>query len=305
MSSLPPRCSVPVLLLVHRRAELAPRLLNVLRDVRPESIFLAADGPGEDAGCIATREAYLRGIDWPCDVQTRFLAERAGCRRAVSGAIDWAFELSDQVIILEEDCLPDPSFFPFCEEMLDRFQNENRVMQVCGSNLAGCIPTEGSYYFSRFGPIWGWATWRRAWQHYDVEMRSWPEFFQSARLRKLCPERFEAQWRSRVFKSVHKGLVDTWDYQWAFAKLRTGGVNVVPAINLVSNVGFGKGATHTINATDPRAAMATESMEFPLQHSAKVEPWEKADREYLQRVVGLPRSFLSLAALRFLVQGLR
>ena len=272
--------------------------MAALRQARPQVLLIAADGPQHDARCQEVRDQMMKSIDWPCQVKTRFLEEQQGCRNAVSSALDWAFGLHDQLIILEDDCVPHPSFFAFCAAMLERFEEEPEVMQICGSNLTGMRPAGQSYYFSRFGPIWGWASWRRAWQAYDVEMKAWSSLRNSPQLRQLCPEPFEAGWRREVLDAVHRGEVDTWDYQWAFAKLRCGGLNVVPAVNLVSNIGFGADATHTTNSSDPRADMPTYELAAPWQHPPTITAWRDADRAYLTQVVGLPESIWSRKGLR-------
>ena len=278
--------------------------MAALRQAQPQVLLVAADGPSHDERCQEVREQMMKSIDWPCQVQTRFLEEQQGCRNAVSSALDWAFGLHDQLIILEDDCVPHPSFFAFCAAMLDRFKDEPEVMQICGSNLTGMRPAGQSYYLSRFGPIWGWASWRRAWQAYDVEMKDWSSLRNSAQLRQLCPEPFEAGWRREVLDAVHRGEVDTWDYQWAFAKLRCGGLNVVPAVNLVSNIGFGSDATHTTNSSDPRADMATHELAHPWQHPLMIKAWQDADRAYLTQVVGLPASIWSRQGLRRILRSL-
>lgn len=272
--------------------------MAALKQARPDVLLIAADGPHDDARCAEVRDRMLNSIDWPCQIETRFLDEQLGCRTAVSSALDWAFGLHEQLIILEDDCVPHASFFAFCAAMLDRFKDEPEVMQICGSNLTGMRPAEQSYFFSRFGPIWGWASWRRSWQVYDVEMKAWNELRNSALLRRLCPEPFEAGWRREVLDAVHRGKVDTWDYQWAFAKLRCGGLNVVPAVNLVSNIGFGPDATHTMDSADPRAEMATQELAAPWHHADKITAWQQADRAYLTQVVGLPLSIWSRQGLR-------
>ncbi|WP_395736453.1 glycosyltransferase family 2 protein [Prosthecobacter sp.] len=272
--------------------------MAALKQARPQILLVAADGPGDDPRCTRVREQVLSGIDWPCKVQTRFLDELQGCRKAVSSALDWAFGLHEQLIILEDDCLPHPSFFAFCSSMLDRYKDNPEVMQICGSNLTAMQPPGQSYYFSRFGPIWGWASWRRAWQSYDVTMKDWPAVRDSSLLRQLCPEPFEASWRREVLGAVYRGEVDTWDYQWAFAKLRLGGLNIIPSANLISNIGFGPDATHTVNSADPRADLAVRELPTPLQHPAAITGWLEADRAYLTQVVGLPSKALSLQGLR-------
>ncbi len=208
-----PGCTTPVLFLIHRRPEITARVLAAIREARPTHLLVAADGSEADAHCQETRRLVLAGIDWPCEVVTRFLAVRQGCKRAVASALDWAFGLHEQLIILEDDCLPHPGFFSFCADMLDRYRESPEVMQICGSNLLGMQPSGQSYFFSRFGPIWGWASWRRAWQAYDVELRAWPEVRKQGRLQQLCPEPFEAGWRQEVLDEVHGGHLDTWDYQ--------------------------------------------------------------------------------------------
>lgn len=297
-------CQVPVLFLIHRRLQPALQVVLALRQARPAVLLIAADGPRDDPKCDEVRRQVLQGIDWPCQVQTRFLEDQLGCRRAVSSALDWAFGLHEQLIILEDDCVPHLSFFTFCEAMLDRFQDAPEVMQICGSNLTGMRLAGRSCWFSRFGPIWGWASWRRAWQAYDVEMKGWEALRSSPQLRRLCPEPFEASWRREVLDAVHRGAVDTWDYQWAFAKLRCGGLNVVPAVNLVSNIGFGPEATHTLNAADPRAEMPTQVLAPPWHHPEPIQAWLEADRVYLTQVVGLPESLWSRKGARRLLRSL-
>ncbi|WP_395752792.1 glycosyltransferase family 2 protein [Prosthecobacter sp.] len=278
--------------------------MAAIKQARPEVLLVAADGPREDPRCTQVRDHVLAAIDWPCRVQTRFLDELQGCRKAVSSALDWAFGLHEQLIILEDDCLPHPSFFVFCAAMLDRFKNSPEVMQICGSNLTGMRSPGHSYCFSRFGPIWGWASWRRAWQAYDVAMKEWPAVRDSPLLRQCCPEPCEAAWRREVLGAVYRGEVDTWDYQWAFAKLRLGGLNIVPSVNLISNIGFGPDATHTLNSADPRAGLAVQDLPSPLQHPATITAWQEADRAYLTQVVGLPAKAISLQGMRRWVRSL-
>lgn len=296
--------NTPVLFLIHRRPELTRQVFAAIRQARPATLLVAADGPSDDPICQETRDVVLSQIDWPCRVEKRLLAVNTGCKTAVASALDWAFELCERLIILEDDCLPHASFFRFCDELLERYKDQPDVMQICGSNLTSMRPDSSSYSFSRFGPIWGWASWRHAWQAYDVNMTDWKSFRSSTEMGKRCPEPFEADWRREVFDSVQQGAVDTWDYQWAFAKLRHGGLNIVPAVNLVSNIGFGPDATHTHNPADARAAMQTEDIGTPLVHPSVLEPWLEGDRAYLTKVVGLPRSAWSLKGFRYRLRSL-
>lgn len=292
----------PVLFLIHRRLDVTARVFAAIRQARPTTLLIAADGPAEDAQCQQCREMVLDQIDWPCTVETRFLEQRVGCKRAVSGALDWAFSNHERVIVIEDDCLPSSSFFRFCDELLERYADTPEVVQICGSNLTGYSPQDGTSYFcSRYGPIWGWASWRRVWQHYDVDMKSWPEVRQNNRLHALCLHPFEKLWRQEMFDESYAQRIDTWDYQWGYARLLTGGVNIVPAVNLISNLGFGPDATHTFKADDPRSAMVTGQLNFPLQHPASLKADETADPLHLRLNGHLPASYFSPAAARWLL----
>ncbi len=295
-------CLSPVLLLIFRRPALTARVLDRLRQVRPARLWVAADGaradrPDEMRLCAETRAIIETGIDWPCEVRTRFLNTHAGCKKAVSGALDWVFAAEERVIILEDDCLPSADFFRFCDELLEQYESDERVMQISGTQCHGWELPGSSYFFSRFGPIWGWASWRRAWQFYDVSMASWSELRESQRFRELCPEPFEASWRRGVFEQVASGQLDTWDYQWAYAKLLAGGLNVVPNQNLISNLGFGVDATHTHDVKDARAGLPFGSIRFPLRSPTEVASCSAADHHYLQTVVGLPAKRFSWRAI--------
>jgi hypothetical protein len=293
-----------VLLILYRRPQLLEEMLAVLRKARPPKLLIAADAacpsrPEEVVLCAEVRQRVLAGIDWPCEVETLFAAQHLGCRRGVTTALNWAFAKHERLIILEDDCLPDPSFFPYCEQLLELYADHRDVMQICGSNLAEMRPTEGSYYFSRFGPVWGWAGWRRAWQLYDVEMKSWPQVRASGEWMKFCPEPFEALWRRDVFDSVHSGEVDTWDYQWAYTKVMHGGLSIIPAVNLIQNTGFGAGATHTTSADAAGLlSVPTSALPEPLIAPPRATAWTEADQEYLRKIVGLPRKGLPMLRYR-------
>ena len=300
-SSPMPTARSPGLLLIHRRVEMTLRVFAAIREARPARLLLAADGPEDDPHCQECRALVLDGVDWPCEVETRLLKLNEGCKKAVAGALGWAFSRHECLIVLEDDCLPHPSFFPFCDEMLGHYADVPRVMQICGSNLTGHQPRDGaSSFLSRFGPIWGWASWRRAWAHYDVAMRDWPSARAAPALRAQCSSTIEWLWRRAIFNAVHGGEIDTWDYQWAYAKVKSGGLSLIPRHNLVSNLGFGPGATHTHDAGDPRACLPAREVGFPLVPPREVAPDEQADALYRQKVVGLPPRALSIRGLRWL-----
>ena len=282
-------CPTPVLFLIQRRPDLTARVLAAIRSARPAHLMLAADGPEEDDRCQETRRLVLDGIDWPCQVHTRFSPTRLGCREAISQALDWGFALHERLIVVEDDCLPELSFFRFCTELLDRYQDDEKVMQICGSNLSGHAAQDGSsYYASRFDTIWGWASWRRAWQKHDSTLASWPAVRSSAAWRQSCRFKGEQAWRRQLYDSAHSGGLDAWSVAWMYAKEKHGGLALIASNNLVSNLGWGEGATHTHDQNDPRACMKTVPVEFPLRHAKNLVPDDRADLNYFIRFCRAP-----------------
>ena len=214
----------PVLFLIFNRPDTTRRIFDVIRQAKPERLFVAADGPrpersGEAEKCAQTR-SIIDEVDWDCQVKTLFREMNLGCRKAVSSGIDWFFDNVEEGIILEDDCLPGQSFFQYCQELLTYYINDTRVMQICGLNVLTKWNRSGhSYFFSNYGPIWGWASWRRAWKHYDVNMKLWPEIKEKKLYEDFCQNQEEADYRLNLYDKVYRGEIDTWDYQWGFAKI--------------------------------------------------------------------------------------
>lgn len=243
-----------VLFLVFNRPEPTARVFERIRNARPSRLYLASDGPriGRSAEAklvCETREVVSR-VDWECDVRTLYRKENLGCKRAVSEAINWFFSHEEMGIILEDDCLPSNDFFDFCSTMLWRYRSDARIGQVCGSSFEVGIP-EGSYSFSKYGPIWGWASWRRAWSFYEVEMESWPAMSSKKGMEQAYQNPKERAVKMKLGESLYAGEVDTWDYQWGFAKTFNSMLSVVPAVNLIENIGFDQDATHTAGGASP------------------------------------------------------
>ena len=272
----------PVALLIFNRPDTTERVFNAVAKARPSKLLVVADGPrdsrpGEAARCEQTR-AIIKRVDWDCEVITNFADRNMGCKLRVSSGIDWIFEQVEEAIILEDDCLPDPSFFRFCDEMLERYRDNERVGMVSGGNLQfGRHRGTGSYYFSKYTHIWGWASWRRAWKHYDRDITQWPEFKAQGLLEQMFATPGEQAYWQNSFQWVHEGSLDTWDVSWTFTALTHGLLQVVPNVNLISNIGFGVGATHT-HVVGVHANLPTQAIEFPLQHPTFVLPNLEADR---------------------------
>jgi hypothetical protein len=262
--------TTPVALIIFNRPDTAARVFNEIAKAKPPKLLVVADGPrhhrvGEAERCRQTR-AIIEQVDWPCEVLTNFADTNMGCKMRVSSGIDWIFEMVEEAIILEDDCLPEPTFFRFCQEMLSRYRDDERVSMVSGGNLQfGRQRGSASYYFSRYTHIWGWASWRRAWKHYDRDLTLWPKYRDEGWLESSFSSKGEqAYWRNS-FEAVHNGSLDTWDCSWTFTCLLKGMLQVAPNVNLISNIGFGPEATHT-QVVGIHANMATEPMIFPLIH---------------------------------------
>jgi len=249
---------------------------------QPRTLLVIADGPRtnhpEDAECCARTRAIVDQVDWDCVVHRDFADTNLGLRRRISSGLNWAFGSVEEAIVLEDDCLPHPTFFRFSEELLERYRDDPRVMHISGDNfLFGQHPIASSYYFSRYSHIWGWATWRRAWAHYDVELKAWKDPAERSRCLRCFDDPSERAFWSKCWDGVSQGVIDTWDYQWAFACLARQGLCVMPAHNLVSNIGFGGSATHTVSQKSPFDRMQTSPLQFPLLHPRRTERDVAAD----------------------------
>ena len=185
-------------------------------------------------------------MDWPCDVRHNWADTNMGCKSRVSSGIDWVFESVETAIILEDDCLPHPDFFRFCNELLDRYANDERVMVITGDNFQdGTVRGDGSYYFSKYNHCWGWATWRRAWEHFDADLDFWPEWSQTDAWLDVCPDPVERTYWEGIADRMRNNEIDSWAYPWTLCAFHQNGLTATPNENLVSNIGFGADATHT------------------------------------------------------------
>lgn len=280
-----------VALLVFNRPETTARVFAAIREARPQQLLVVADGPRtnrhDDIIKCAEVRRVVEQIDWPCKVLRNYSEANLGCRLRVSSGLDWVFSQVEEAIILEDDCLPDQTFFRFCQEMLELYRHHERIMMISGSNLFGeWKSTAQSYHFSAAGGIWGWASWRRAWQHYDVEMVLWSDSVSRLKVSKVLGGGELYRTRSIDFDRVASGNIDTWDYQWSFAQLLKSGLAVVSAVNLISNIGFNVNATHTVNPRTLYANSPTTSCQFPL----KINHIDSADQDYDAAVLKLARA---------------
>ena len=272
----------PVVFMVFNRPDLTARVFEAIRAARPEKLLVIGDGPRPDhpqdtANCAAVR-AIVEGVDWPCEVLKNYSETNLGCGVRVATGLTWAFSQVEEAIVLEDDCLPHPSFFLFCAELLQRYRDDERVMHITGDNFQnGWMPSGGaSYYFSRFNHVWGWASWRRAWKHYDFQISHWPRVRQDDLLAAVFAENRGRRYWMRIFDGLLQ-VRNTWDYQWTFACWLHGGLTATPVRNLVSNIGFREGATHT-KGPAPWAEMPVFPVHLPLVHPLGMSVELAADR---------------------------
>jgi hypothetical protein len=277
----------PVVAIVYHRPQRAAELLEVLRAARPPTLFLVADGPrpgdDEDAElCRATRAVATR-VDWPCDVVTEFADVHLGCARRVVSALGTAFDQVDRAIVLEDDVRPSPSFFPYCDAMLERYADDDRVMHVDGSNRLGEWRSDvHDHHFARHGNVWGWATWARAWARYDVTLDRYRTAGARAAIAEHALDDAQCDFLMWMLDADLPALADTWDYQWSLARYATDGLTIVPARNLVTNVGFGLDATHTIHTDELAATTRTFPLAAPFRGPVDVVADGELDRELLR-----------------------
>jgi hypothetical protein len=241
---------VPVLFIIFNRQSETSRVFEQIRKAAPNKLFIAADGPRlshpEDIEkCELTRLA-CSNIDWDCEVFTKLENENQGCKLAVSSAITWFFESVEAGIVLEDDCFPSQSFFSFCRQMLNRYQHDLRVMQISGSNYLGNdYSPEGDYYFSALNDIWGWATWRRAWNKFDLNMPGYDEFKVNGGVKKYLQDRNMSNWLTMYFDDAKNLEASVWSSQWAYAIAKNNALTIVPSKSLVDNIGFDDQGTHS------------------------------------------------------------
>lgn len=275
---------VPVLYIIFNRLDTVKESVEILRRIKPASLYIAADGHradriGEKEKCQSVRDYVLKHIDWDCDIHTLFREKNLGCGRGPAEAITWFFDQVDRGIILEDDCVPDISFFTFCEELLEYYKDDLRVTEICGTNRLGSWydTNNSSYYFSSYPSEWGWATWKRAWRYYDFYVEDWKNPEVKKIIRNLFPRkyRFEkiSQWLDHTIN--HPEDLTWWDFQWRFVQNIQSGLSIIPKHNLVRNVGFSADATHTLELNDPCANLPVIPAEFPLKHPRYIaRNWE-------------------------------
>jgi len=275
-----------VLFLIFNRPDIAKRTFAEIAKAKPSRLYIACDGARENKNgeteLVNQTRKIVDLIDWDCEVKTLFQKENLGCGIAVSKAISWFFENEEMGIILEDDCLPHQSFFKYCEELLNIYKNNDRISMISGNNFQKSRKRgDFSYYFSNIFNIWGWATWKRSWNDFRLDVNELNDNLVLNEIKKRFPEKKFNGFLIRIYESIKKFRIDTWDFQFYFSQIAKGRVFIDPNVNLISNIGFGGYATHTHDKDDNMANIPVKAMIFPLKHPMKILINQKADKFFL------------------------
>lgn len=301
------RLNTPVAMLIFNRPDTTEQVFAEIAKAKPPKLLVVADGPrmdrpNEEKKCTAAR-AVINRVDWDCEVLTQYADHNMGCKQRISSGLDWVFDTVEEAIILEDDCLPHPSFFRFCEELLDKYRHDARIGSISGNNFQfGRKRTADSYYFSRYCHIWGWASWRRAWRIYDVNLSLWPEVRDGDWLEDILGNMKEVKYWSKIFQRVADGKINTWDYQWVFSCWVNSMLTILPNVNLISNIGFGSEATHNTRA-GRLANIPSEEIGFPLKHPKLIVRNEQMDLVTANTAYNIPTGKRILDYLLFRVHA--
>lgn len=276
--------STPILLIAFNRPVTTAQVFAVIKKLQPDQLFIALDGARNQADQVLCAEVQkiIQAVDWVCDLHYLVQEQNLGVKQAGPTAINWFFDQVEEGIILEDDCLPDLSFFAYCAELLKHYRHDERVWHISGDHFHHHQIGSATYYFSQIPHIWGWATWRRAWRHYDIAMPDFPSFASSQILNQLFPTYLSRLFWLDVFHKNYLGLDNGWDFQWSYALMRHQALAINPNTNLISNIGFGAGAAHASQATSPHANLPTQSISLPIRHPRLIIADKQAD-EFIMR----------------------
>jgi hypothetical protein len=274
------RIHTPVLLLTFNRISNTQKVFQEIRAAKVPRLYSSSDGPrpfnqGDVEKIQELRRYILDNIDWKCDVFTLFQETNLGCKNAVSQAINWFFENEEMGIVLEDDCLPSQSFFWFCQELLSRYINDERIFLINGYNHQQTWkPEQNDYFFSLLGGIWGWASWRRAWKHYDIEMSDINTFMQSGGFERVLGDSLGKIKKNMIYDGIIVKKIDSWALQWGYARHKNNALTCIPSKSLIENIGFGEDATHT-DEVNIRQVKRQE-----LAHDLRINSSVQSDFEY-------------------------
>jgi hypothetical protein len=258
-----------IVIFIYKRSKNLVNIIEGIRKAKPNEIYIVADGPkglGEEKAVIETRELLESLINWPCEIKKNYSDRNLGLKERFRTGIDWVFSQEEKAIFIEDDCLPDPTFFKFCDDLLEKYKDDQRIFSISGNNfLFGQGKSRESYYFSKYPHIWGWAIWKRSWDQYDSEISDWQARRQTNWLREVTGSFIISKFWKYIFDRLSVGKINTWDYQWSYAHFSHNGLAIAPSCNLIQNIGFDAVATNTKTKSSV-ANLSTSKLTFPLTH---------------------------------------
>jgi len=292
------KLSSPVLFLVFNRLQATKRVFAEIRKAAPKKLFIAADGyrvnvTGEKKECEEVKKYILNNIDWKCEVKTLFRNKNLGCGKSVAKAITWFFKNVKEGIILEDDCLPDQSFFYFCEELLTHYRQNHKIFMISGDNFApeSLNKIDSSYYFSNTPYIWGWATWRRAWKKFNFDIDDSPKFIENQIMDSVWGNQKIKRYWQNIISDARRTNIDTWCWKWAYAIWKNHGICITSNRNLVSNIGLNSTGTHTLHGHYKELSPPKKTCAFPLSHPEEISINKEAD-DFVNKNIFLKKSTL-------------
>lgn len=277
----------PVLLIFFKREREALQVLDAIRKCAPKKMYIASDGgrtEKEHNRILELREKIKACIDWDCQLECMFSDDNRGCGWGPISAINWVFEKEDRCIILEDDCVPDPTFFEYCDQLLERYADNESIWMISGENYVKdkSMFEKADYSFSLKTYTWGWATWKRAWQKCDFNLRLWSVYKKENVLSHTCYMKYynELEYLTQQLDNIHKQRDKSiWDYQWRFHMIINNGLCIVPRNHLVTNIGWGKNATHT-KVKNTIYDVPIEGLSQPLRHPSCVVANADFDKKF-------------------------
>ncbi len=279
--------NTPVLIFIFNRPHTTQKAFEQIAKAQPTQLLIVADGPRHEEDmrlCQKTRSIVENNITWSCEVLTNYSDKNLGVIQRQLTGLNWAFSICEEAIILEDDCVPHPTFFHYCQKLLNKYRNDPRIMLISGQSVIPNGMIEDSYFLSQFALIWGWATWRDSWKLYESNLHLWPYLRETSWLLDLLKNPVEVEYWRKSFNRTMDGCVGTWDYKWMYTFFLRNGLAVVPRANLVSNIGFGQGAANTTDPNAENANLPTFEMNFPLIHPKEVKQNQQADRYTAERI---------------------
>lgn len=233
----------PILLIVFNRPEKTQKLFEIIKKIKPKNLFIAADGPREKEfdiyNCKKVRKIF-DNIEFNCNIHKKFNIKNEGLKNNVKNSIDWFFSKVEKGIIIEDDCMPSLSFFSFCQELLNKYEFNSKVMQINGTNLGLDYSNlvKETYFFSKLNHVWGWATWKRSWILFDTEFEDYDILKKNNSFNNYFIDNKITNWMMKYFDKSQSGTDNIWSINWAYSILKNSGLCVTPTKNLVQNIGF-------------------------------------------------------------------